>query len=215
MPDPIRSTGPATQVPAARPAAPATRPAADTAAPRMDEDAFSFNKVPSPEMLAEWRGAIADLAKLPKAPGGREAQRAWVATVTPKLEAAEKALRHLEHAEFFTKSVPTAEVEAARKKVDGLRDKVDGVKEASGLVAPTKPASPLRPLNQATTWAKDMMASGGLWPIIGALAIVPCIMVDLIDTVTRPLQAIAYPFFRGQYEIRQNRWEKEHPEVKK
>lgn len=211
MTDAVRSTkAPAQQPTANRVVAPAA-PAAKPAVGKMADDSFDFDKAPSAQKLAGWKAAVAALDTLPKKPSGRDEQRAWVAAVSPKLEAAEKALNELDSAAFFHKAVPEAEIDALRSKVSGLRSKVEDTKEASGLVAPTKPASPFRPLGQTKDWAVSLMQSNPFLAVIGVVALIPAIIIDGIDAVTRPLQAIAYPFFRGQYEVRQNAWEKEHP----
>lgn len=213
MTDAIRSTKPAA-APAANRQAPVAAPAPKTAAPAIAQDSFDFDKAAPAAKIAGWKAEVAALDALPKKPSGKDNVRAWVATVEPKLEAAKKALNELESQAFFHKNVAEADVDALRAKVGSLESKVADAKEASGLVAPTKPASPFRPLGQCKDWAVGMMQSNPFFAIIGAIAIVPAIVVDGIDAVTRPLQALAYPFFRGQYEVRQHAWEKEHPATK-
>ena len=208
MPDPIRQTTGTT--PARKPVTKPAAPAADTAVGGFDSDVFN-RKAPTKAELDGHRAAIAALDALPKLPLGREAKREWLAAVAPKLEAAEQGLRGLEDAEFWHKAVGPAEADAARDKVWKLRDKVEGAKEAAGLVAPTKPASPFRPLFGLTDACKDMMGRNALLAIVGVVCIIPATIIDIADMVTRPLQAIAYPFFWGQYKARDIQYDREHP----
>ena len=208
MTDAIRKSAPA--APAATRQAPVAAPAATPAPATIARDSFDFDKAAPAATLAAWKATVNGLDALPKKPSGRDEVRAWVAAVSPKLEAAKQALNSLQDNAFFHKAVPEAEIDALRAKVDKLDAKVQDAKEASGLVAPTKPASPFRPLGQCKEWAVGMMQSNPVFAIVGVIALVPAIVVDAIDAVTRPLQALAYPFYRGQYEVRQNAWEKEH-----
>lgn len=209
MTTPVRqATSPVARL-AAKPAAPAA-PAARPEVGAFESDVFT-RKAPTKAELDAHRATIAALDKLPEAPLGREAKRAWLATVTPRLAAAEKALNALEDAEFWHKSVPAAENDAAREQVRQLRDRIDSAKEAAGVTPPTKPASPVRPLFQLTDGCKDMMGRNAFLAIVGLIAIIPAMMIDALDLVTRPLQALAYPFLWGQYKLRDVQYNREHP----
>ncbi len=211
MSDPIRqAAGPAPVAKAVAKPATSAAPAAKAEAGSFDSDFFTRTP-PTKAQLDAHRAAIAALDTLPKTPLGRDAKRAWIATATPKLEAAEKALNALEDAEFWHKSVPAPENDAARDKVSKLRDRVESAKEAAGVTAPTKPASPIRPLYQLTDGCKDMMGRNALLAIIGVIAIIPAMVIDTADMVTRPLQAVAYPFLWGQYKYRDIQFDREHP----
>ena len=210
MPDPI--TKPVAAAPAAKPVA---RPAAKPAAPAAEAKAFDsdfFNRTPPTKaQLDADRAAVAALDALPKVPLGREAKREWLAANKPKIEAAKKGLDALEDAAFWHKSVPQAELDVAREKLWKLEDKLQGIEEAAGTIAPTKPASPIRPLYQLTDGCKDMMGRNPLLAIVGIVAIIPAMVIDTVDMVTRPLQAIAYPVLWGQYKMRDIQYDREHP----
>ena len=215
MPDPVRqAAGPAPVAkPVAKPAAPAPAPAAKKEAGSFDSDFFNRTP-PTKAQLDAHRAAVAVLDTLPKVPLGREAKKAWLAENLPKIEAAKKGLDGLEDAAFWHKAVPQAEIDAAREKMWKLEDKLQGVEEAAGTKPPTKPASPVRPLFQLTDGCKDMMGRNPLLAIVGILCIVPAAVVDTMDMVTRPIQAVAYPFLWGQYKLREGQYDKEHPATK-
>lgn len=213
MPDPVRqAAGPAPVAkPAAKPAtkAPATKPEVGS----FDSDFFNRTP-PTKAQLDAHRAAVAAIDTLPKVPLGREAKKAWLEANKPKIEAARQGLDALEDAAFWHKAVPQAEIDAAREKLWQLDDKLQGIEEAAGTKPPTKPASPVRPLYQLTDGCKAMMARHPLLAIVGILAIIPAMVIDTVDMVTRPLQALAYPFLWGQYKLREGAYEKEHPATK-
>lgn len=216
MPDPVRNA--AATVPAAKPA---TRPAAKPAAPAapapkgFESDVFQAapwdRKAPAKAELDAHRAALAVIDNLPKVPLGREAKREWLAANKPKIDAAAKALEALEDAAFWHKVVPQAEIDVAREKMWKLEDKLQGIEEAAGTKAPTKPASPVRPLMELSKGCKEMMGQNAFFALIGVICIVPATVIDIMDAVTRPIQAVVYPFLWGQYKARDIQYDREHP----
>lgn len=181
--------------------------------PKLGADSF-LRTPPTAAQLAAMRAAIAALDGVPPAPKGKEALKAWVEQTRPIHEAADKALSGLRSAEFFHKTLPEAEVDAAGDKVYALGDKLRDAEEATGLRAPTKPADPTRPLFGNSKAVQGWMGNNGFTAIVGLFALPIAAVIDVADAATRPLQAVAYPGELVKYKAREAEYKKEQAKAK-
>ena len=192
--------------------APSAKPAAPHAvATAIHGDAF-LSAPPNAEQLKQFRADVAALDALPKRPKGIEEQKAWLEQVTPAWQKADRAASAIHQAEFFHKAVPRAEADAAQDKAGKLFDQIRDAEQAVGWRKPDEPANPLRPLFGLTGGAKDWLGSGNPFKVLPALLLFPvALVVDAADAVSRPIQAIAWPAEKIKQEVREKRYEKEHP----
>lgn len=194
-----------TTPPAKAPAGPA---APQDTIPKLGADNF-LRTPPTSAQLAAMRAAIAALDAVPPPPKGKEALKAWAEKTRPTYEAADKALSGLRSAEFFHKALPEAEVDAAGDKVYKLGDKLQDAEEATGLRAPTRPASPTRPLFGNSKAVQGWMGNNAFTALVGLIALPVAAVIDVADATTRPLQAAAYPGELAKYKAREAEFKKE------
>lgn len=182
----------------AKPAAPVKRAAMPAAAKpqaqsQMQGDEFSFDKPPSATKLAAARAAVAGLNGMPSIPFSNKDKAAWLADAQKREAVAKDGVKVLEDASFFTHSVPEAESDAARAKLDKLDQQIESCKERAGLAPTPTPLNPFRPLNE-TTKAVTSHMNNPIGAVAGAVVLPATMVVDAVDAVSRPLQAVAYPF---------------------
>lgn len=176
---------------AAKPAAPAAKPEASSNVGFMS-DAI-MNKAPSKEALRQARADVAALASMPSIPLSNSAKKAWLADANARLTKAEKGAELLQDASFWHKSVPNAESDKARDTVLDFKDTIEDCEMRAGLKPYPRPLNPFRPLNQATDAVTGNMGNP-VGAVVGVVALPVTIVVDAMDKVTRPVQAVAYPF---------------------
>jgi hypothetical protein len=189
----------------AKPTGTAKKPAL-TAAPSFAADSYRGTP-PTAAQLETHRTSIAALADLPAVPRSVADKRAWLEAHAPILQAAQKALSAMESGAFYHKTPGEAVVGEARGQVRKAERKFQEVEEEAGLRAPIGPANPFRPLFGFSQNVKGLMGSNPFGAVLGVVLLVPALAIDLMDAVTRPLQAVAYPFLWGKHKVDQLQYE--------
>ncbi|MDB5097462.1 MAG: hypothetical protein JWM80_1883 [Cyanobacteria bacterium RYN_339] len=172
--------------------APANKPAAANT-PSLGNDDFAFNKVPSAAKLAEARKQVATLGSMRPIPLANKDKAAWLQEAQALRAGAEPGVKVLEDADFFTKSVPAAEADAARAALQKLDDQIELCQERGGTKPGFHPLNPFRPINQFQKGIEGQMGNP-LGAILGIVTLPAAITLDIVDLVTRPVQVVAYPF---------------------
>jgi hypothetical protein len=188
----IQSNTPAKKVAPAAPAKKAAERSAELDQLKMDMDKMDFGRpAPSAAAIAAAKKTIAELAATPGIPLRNEAKQGWLETAKKKQGAAEKALDVLRDAEW-EKKMPAAEVDAAHDAVLKHADKIESCEQRAGLKPVPKPLNPFRPLGEYTAGLGNLPnnAFGG---IIAAFGIMVTIPLDIVDGITRPIQAVLWP----------------------
>lgn len=175
--------------------APAPKPAPVKQSPVANDpfaDEFFRRTAPSPAAIQEAKKAIADLGTMRSIPLSNKAKTAWLAEAKTKLEAANKGLDVLRDAEW-EKKLPAAEMDAARDAVYDFQDKIEDCEVRAGLKPWGPPLNPFRPLFQYTGSIGNGLPNNAFGGIIAAFGIMIAIPLDIVDAITRPIQAVVWP----------------------
>lgn len=168
-------------------AASAPSPTSVERGPSMEGDVFNS----SPEQLKAAQAVIVEAGRLAegKLPLSNEKKKAFVAEAKAVLAQAEQAESRL----FFARD--GQDRHAGFDAVSKLRDKVALAERRMGGDSPLgEPLNPFRPLFQVTKASEDLMSRGGLWAIIGIAPLIVAPVIDTMDLVSRPIQAVVWPF---------------------
>jgi hypothetical protein len=189
----IQKKSPAAVAPKAAPKPapkPATKPADNFPMPSFNDEFFN-RKAPSPEAIKKAKETIAALASVPGIPLSNKAKTPWLADAKAKKAEADKALDVLRDAEW-EKKLPAAEMDAARDAVYKFDEKIESCEVRGGLKPWGAPLNPFRPLFQMTNNLGNVPNNvfGGLIAAFGVMIAIP---VDIVDAVTRPIQAVLWP----------------------
>ena len=211
MTEPIKASPALPQAPRTSAPPPPRKPEAKA---QMASDSF-VSSPPTQAQLDGYRAAIAALDGVPKPPSGVAAKRAWLEAHGPTHEAAERAVDALRSAAFFHNVPAATEVDALEAKARKAGDRRRETEEEAGLREPSKPASPFRPMFGFSDAVRGWMGHP-VGAVIGGVAIVPAMLLDVVDAVTRPLQALVYPAARLKYSLDKAQYEaaKDQPNPK-
>lgn len=185
----IRKTTASQPTPTAK-AAPAPAPAAEKKALTFG-DSFSRGG-PSAAEIKQAKAAIAALATVPGVPLAQSKKAAWLEAAGAKLEAAREARGVLSDAEW-AKQLPESEVDAARDTVRAFEDKVRSVEIRAGVRPFPKPLNPFRPVGDVSRSIMNGMGNNVLGAILAPILLPVAIVGDVVDVVTRPIQALVWP----------------------
>lgn len=203
MTDAIRANSPTGPVGKPSSAAPKTDV---SAAPSLGKDQLLRSPLTAAQ-VDTLQQAVAALEGLPPVPAGVAAKREWLQTHGPTLESAKQAASALGTSAFFHKVPEQTVADAAGARVRKAEAKFQEVEEEAGLREPVAPASPFRPLFGYSQGVKGLMGSGPLGAVVGLLVLLPAVVLDIADMVTRPLQALAFPVFWGKHKVDQLQYE--------
>lgn len=168
----------------------APKPADNFPMPSFNDEFFN-RKAPSPEAIKKAKETIAALDSMRSIPLSNKAKTAWLAEAKAKHAAADKALDVLRDAEW-EKKLPAAEMDAARDAVYNFSDKIEDCEVRAGIKPWGPPLNPFRPLFQMTNGLGNV-PNNALGGLIAAFGIMIAIPVDIVDAITRPIQAVVWP----------------------
>lgn len=183
------------QTPAVKPALTVKAAQAPTATTKQPSKTFEdhFNRTgPSAAEIKQAREAIAALAKGPGVPLLQSKKAAWLKEAGVKLEAAREARGVLQDAEW-AKKVPETETDAARDVVQDFANQIRSVEIRAGVRPFPKPLNPFRPLGDVSRSILNGMGNNVLGAILAPILIPVAIVGDIVDTITRPIQALVWP----------------------
>lgn len=185
------------RVQANTPAAPIARsaaakaPVAKAQAAATAKDSLALSSAPS-MTLEQAKKAIADLANTPSIPLSNAAKKTWLDTEKKRQAAAEKANDVLSDA-WMNQKISMDELDAATQPMQDHADKIARCEERAGLKPLPKPLNPFRPLGEFTSGLTNNVGNNVLGGIIAGFGVMVTIPLDIVDGVTRPIQAAVWP----------------------
>lgn len=167
-------------------------PKAQASTPKMDLDSLSFGRpAPTAAAIAAAKKTIAELAATPSIPLRNEAKQGWLESAKAKQAAADAALDVLRDAEW-EKKMPAEDFDAAHDAVLAHEGKIASCEQRAGLKPLPKPLNPFRPLGEYTAGLGNL-PNNAFGAIIASVGIMVTIPLDIVDGITRPIQAALWP----------------------
>lgn len=184
MSGPIRNERPQGPTPGPRPL-PKAAAEPEALASSLSTDVFRSN----PEQLKAAQATLARVQVLAEGslPLSNAKKKAFLQEARALLAEAEQAESRL----FFANS---PSLESSREAVSKLRTKVEWAEMRSGEKPMPAPMNPFRPLFPVSKASEEMLSQGGLWALVGIFPAIVAPVIDTIDLVTRPVQAVVWPF---------------------
>lgn len=185
MSGPIRNERPQGPTPGPRPLAKPAAAEAEALASSLSTDVFHSN----PEQLKAAEATLARVRVLAEGslPLSNAKKKAFLQEARALMAEAQQAESRL----FFANS---PSLEASREAVSKLQSKIEWAEMRSGEKPMPAPVNPFRPLFPVSKASEDLLSKGGLWALVGIFPAIIAPVVDTIDLVTRPVQALAWPF---------------------
>jgi hypothetical protein len=175
-------------------------PAAKAQAPAGAKDSLALSS--SPAMSVEQaKKAIADLANTPSIPLSNAAKKTWLETEKKRQTEAEKANDVLSNA-WMDGKISMDDLDKLTQPLQDHADKIARCEERAGLTPLPKPLNPFRPLFGYTNGLGNL-PNNALGGIVAAFGIMVAIPLDIVDAVTRPVQAVLWPVAWGWRGIQQ------------
>lgn len=169
----------------------AKAPVAKAQAPAAAKDQLALSGAPA-MTVEQAKKAIAELANTPAIPLSNAAKKTWLETEKKRQAAAEKANEVLNGA-WMDQKISMDDLDAATKPLQDHAEKIARCEERAGLKPLPKPLNPFRPLGEFTSGLTNGVPNNALGGVIAGFGLMVTIPLDIMDGVTRPIQAAVWP----------------------